>query len=103
MVTSVAEAASGAKMNGMRRAAASKANKSVVYKFDGTAWKTYTTSDAKVMAVQPAMYEAVGSTTIGKPANYLPQLLQQAYPFAADGQKVAVVYRKSATAMAVVE
>lgn len=103
MVTSVAEAALGAKMNGMRRAAASKANKSVVYKFDGTAWKTYTTSDAKVMAVQPAMYEAVGSTTIGKPANYLPQLLQQAYPFAADGQKVAVVYRKSATAMAVVE
>lgn len=103
MVTSVTEAPSSAKAKGIRRAAASKANKSVVYRYDGSAWKTYTVSDAKVMAVQPSMYDAIGSTTIAKPANCLPQLLQQTYPFAEDGQKVAVVYRKSASALAAVE
>lgn len=103
MVTSVTEATSAAKMKGVRRAAASKANKSVVYTYDGSAWKVYTTSDAKVTALQPQQYDEIGSTTVSKPANYIPKLLQQTYPFAEDGQKVAVVYRKSSSALAVVE
>lgn len=105
MVTSVAEATAANKAKAAYRAASSNggANKSVVYRFDGTSWKVYSTDEAKVVAAQPEWYDLIGSSTISKPASYLPTLLQREYPFAEDGQKVAVVYRKSSSAMAVVE
>lgn len=104
MITSVSEATSAAKAHAAKRASGlSKANKSVVYKYDGTAWSVYSTTGAKVIAAQPSWYDEIGSTTISKPDTYMPVLLQQTYPFAEDEQKVAVVYRKSSSAMAVVE
>lgn len=103
MVTSVAEASSAAKRNVMRAAANGGANKAAVYKYDGSKWKIYSTDGAKVIAAQPEWYSLIGSNTISKPANYFPTLLQREYPFAADGQKVAVAYRKAASTMAVVE
>lgn len=102
MVTSVTAASSSAKT--IRRAAStSKTNKAAVYRYDGTKWSAYTTSDASVIAAQPQWYETIGSTSISKPDTYLPTFIQQKYPFATDGQKVAVVYKKSASALAVVE
>lgn len=102
MVTSVTEASSSAKS--IRRASsASKANKATVYRFDGSKWSIYSATDAKVIAAQPQWYDAIGATSISKPGTYLPTFLQQTYPFATDGQKVAVVYKKSSTALAVVE
>lgn len=101
MVTNVVPATNEAKS--IRRAAAAKANKTVVYKYTNGKWVAYTAADAKVVAVQPEWYDLIGSNTMSKPELYLPTLLQRAYPFAEDGQKAAVVYRKSSSAMAVVE
>lgn len=101
MVTSVAEASAKAKV--VARAANGGANKSAIYRYDGKAWKLYSANDAKVVAAQPSWYDLIGSNTISKHATYLPTLLQREYPFAEDGQKVGVAYRKSSSAMAFVE
>ncbi len=105
MVTNVISASSSAKAKAKaaRAAANSGANKSAVYQYVGGKWKLYSTDGAKVVAAQPEWYNLIGATTIAKPENYLPTLLQREYPFAEDGQKVAVVYRKAASQMAVVE
>lgn len=103
MITSVEAATNTAKMKRAARAAAASANKSKVYKYDGSSWKEYTTDAAKVIAAQPEWYDLIGANTVAKPAVYFPTLLQREYPFAEDGQKVTVVYRKSSSAMAAVE
>ena len=105
MLTNIVDASVAAtKSHVARRAAANGgANTSVVYRYDGKAWKAYTAGDAKVVVAQPEWYDLIGSTTVSKPNNYFPQLLASSMPFAEDGQKAAVVYRKSASAMAVAE
>ena len=104
MVTNVENAANAAKTRSVMRAAANGgANTSAVYKYSNGKWSLYTAGDAKVIAAQPEWYNLIGATTMANPENYLPTLLQREYPFAEDGQKVAVVYRKAVSKMAVVE
>ena len=106
MVVSCAEAtpAGAAKAKAIARAAANGGvNRSVVYRFDGSAWKVYSVDKVDVIAAQPEWYTLIGNNTVSKPATYFPALLQREYPFAKDEQKAAVVYRKSSTDMAVVE
>lgn len=104
MITNVVEATSANSAKVMARAAANGgANTSAVYRFDGTTWKAYSATDAKVVAAQPEWYDLIGSTTVSKPDTYFPRLLATTMPFAEDGQKAAVVYRKSSSAMAVAE
>ena len=106
MVVSCAEAtaAGAAKAKAIARAAANGGvNRSVVYRFDGKAWKVYSVDKVDVIAAQPEWYALIGKNTVSKPATYFPALLQREYPFAKDEQKAAVVYRKSDTEMAVVE
>lgn len=104
MITNVVEATSANSAKRVARAAANGgANTSAVYRFDGTAWKAYSATDAKVVAAQPEWYDLIGSTTVSKPDTYFPRLLATTMPFAEDGQKAAVVYRKSSSAMAVAE
>ena len=106
MVVSCAEAtpAGVAKAKAIARAAANGGvNRSVVYRFDGSAWKVYSVDKVDVIAAQPEWYALIGQNTVSKPAAYFPALLQREYPFAKDEQKAAVVYRKSDTEMAVVE
>ena len=106
MVVSCAEAtpAGAAKAKAIARAAANGGvNRSVVYRFDGSAWKVYSVDKVDVIAAQPEWYALMGQNKVSKPATYFPALLQREYPFAKDEQKAAVVYRKSDTEMAVVE
>lgn len=106
MVVSCAEAtpAGAAKAKAIARAAANGGvNRSVVYRFDGKAWKVYSVDKVDVIAAQPEWYALIGQNTVSKPAAYFPALLQREYPFAKDEQKAAVVYRKSDSEMAVVE
>lgn len=104
MITNVVEATAAGSAKRVARAASNGgANTSAVYRYDGTAWKAYTAGDAKVVVAQPEWYDLIGSTTVSKPDTYFPRLLASAMPFAEDGQKAAVVYRKSASAMAVAE
>ena len=106
MVVSCAEAtpAGAAKAKAIARATANGGvNRSVVYRFDGSAWKVYSVDKVDVIAAQPEWYAMIGNNTVSKPATYFPALLQREYPFAKDEQKAAVVYRKSDTEMAVVE
>ena len=104
MVTSVVEATAANSAKRVSRAAANGgANTSAVYRFDGTTWKAYSATDAKVVAAQPEWYDLIGSTTVSKPDTYFPRLPATTMPFAEEGQKAAVVYRKSSSAMAVAE
>lgn len=105
MITNVISATNSAKAKARaaRAAANGGANTSAVYQYKGGKWKLYTAGDAKVIAAQPEWYSLIGATTVSKPNDYFPTLLQREYPFATDGQKVAVVYRKAAKAMAVAE
>lgn len=105
MITNVVAATNSAKAKAAaaRAAANGGANKSAVYQYKEGKWKLYTAGDAKVIAAQPEWYSLIGATTVSKPNDYFPTLLQREYPFAEDGQKVAVVYRKAAKAMAVAE
>lgn len=101
MITSVTNAANETRV--ARAAANGGANKSAVYICKGSTWKLYSTDGAKVIAAQPEWYNKIGANTVSKPNTYFPTLLQGEYPFAADGQKVAVLYRKAAKQMAVAE
>lgn len=76
------------------RAAASGANSSSVYRYDAASkvWKEFSTSEATVAVLQPADYEKMGFTYVGKPAETMPIYLQQTYPYAVKDKKVAVVY-----------
>ncbi len=105
MATNVIAATSSAKVKAIaaRAAANGGANTSAVYMYTNGNWKLYSTDGAKVIAAQPSWYDKIGATTVSKPNNYFPTLLQNEYPFAEDGQKVAVVYRKSSSTMAVAE
>ena len=104
MVTNVISATNSAKAKARAaRAASNGANKTVVYQYVEGRWKIYSTDGAKVIAAQPEWYNMIGANTVAKPNNYFPTLLQREYPFAEDGQKVAVVYRKSSSALAVAE
>ena len=105
MLTNIVEATAAASAHRVARRAATNGgvNTSVVYRFDGSAWKAYTAGDAKVVVAQPEWYDLIGSTTVSKPDTYFPKLLASAMPFAEEGQKAAVVYRKSASQMAVAE
>ncbi len=104
MVTNVISATNSAKAKARAaRAASNGANKTVVYQYVEGKWKIYSTDGAKVIAAQPEWYNMIGANTVAKPNNYFPTLLQREYPFAEDGQKVAVVYRKSSSALAVAE
>ena len=103
MLTGVSGAPNAIKAKMMARAAAASANKSAVYTYANGKWTEYKTDEAKVIAAQPEWYDLIGSNTIAKHSQYLPTLLQRYYPFAEDGEKVTVVYRKSSSAMDAVE
>lgn len=103
MLTGISGATNSAKAKVMARAAAANANKAAVYEYTNGKWTEYKTDEAKVIAAQPEWYDLIGSNTIANHSQYLPTLLQRTYPFAEDGQKVTVVYRKSASAMDAVE
>lgn len=78
----------------MTRATVS-ANTSVLYRFDGTAWSEYTSGDAKIAVVDPGVYASLGTSSISEPDQILPLYLNQKYPYALIGERVAVVYNKS--------
>lgn len=80
--------------------AAVAANKSALYRYDGTDWSAYTCSDAKVCVWQPSDYATLGAEFIQKPTSVLPTYLSERYPYANAGQKAVVVYYKTASAYA---
>jgi hypothetical protein len=106
MVTSISEVTS---TKAARYAAATRASSStnatnaVLYQFDGSAWAEYTNSDARVAVFAPSDYEALGSTVVSDPDYVLPIFLSRNYPYAAEGDKVAVVYNKKADTPTVTE
>lgn len=94
--------ASSAKTRAMTRATVS-ANASVLYRFDGSNWVVYMSDDAKVAVVEPEVYTSIGATYISDPAQILPLYLNNKYPYSQEGDRAAVVYKKSADALAVME
>lgn len=99
MITSVeaATAATNITTFGMTRAANPTPNASAVYRYDASAkaWKAYTTNAAKISVLQPDDYTTMGSTYVSKPDAMLPVYLQQTYPYAKNGDVMAVVYYSS--------
>lgn len=72
--------------------AVSSPNASAVYRYDGSAWQTYSTDRADIAVLQPADYDQIGYTTIKDAGETLPIYLKQAYPYAKADDVVAVVY-----------
>lgn len=79
------------------------ANASALYVYDGETWALYSNSDAKVAVVDPTVYASVGSDYLSAPGSVIPVFLTNKYPYAAEGDRVAVVYNKSADKPVVVE
>lgn len=94
MVTSVTEAKGKARM--ASRAAGIAPNSSALYVYNGTAWGAYSNTDAKVSVVDPSVYASLGSAVIAAPEYVLPIYLSRTYPYAAEGDRAAVVYNKKA-------
>lgn len=102
MALKVGEASSTKAFNAMTRAAVA-ANRSELYRFDGTGWEAYTNDDAKIAVVEPAVYASIGASSISEPEMVLPLYLNEKYPYAIEAERAAVVYKKSSDAMEVKE
>lgn len=83
-----------AKVSG--RAASVVPNASKLYVYDGTAWSEYENTDARVAVVDPTVYASLGTTVIASPETVLPVFLSRTYPYAAEGDRAAVIYNKKA-------
>ena len=83
-----------ARMTG--RTAASIPNASKLYVYNGTAWSEYENADARVAVVDPTVYASLGTNVIASPETVLPVFLSRTYPYAAEGERAAVIYNKKA-------
>ena len=100
----VPESEVAAQMLQMSRASGAYANTAALYVYREGAWSEYTNEDANVVVADPAMYAELGADYVSRPANVFPIYLVQKFPFAAKGDKAAVVYRADAEGtMAVTE
>lgn len=70
-------------------------NASAVYKYDGSSWKAYEADGVKVEVVNPSVYNSLGSEYISSPSTVLPTYMKSNYPYANEGDKVAIVYYAS--------
>ena len=100
--TNTAQPHSTMTRSAMTRASIS-ANASALYRFDGEKWSLYQNDAAEVAVVEPGVYASMGGSSISDPAQVLPIYLNSKYPYAEDGERAAVVYRKNANALAVME
>ena len=71
-------------------------NKSAVWMFDGSKWAPYTTDEARITPLDPAVYESIESAFISNPAEVLPLYLSRTYPYAQDKDKIGIVYYSAA-------
>ena len=96
-------AAAAAKKLTFRAAANVAPNAAALYRYDGTAWKEYSNSDAHVAVLSQKDYDEMGAATVGDPANALPIYLAKKFPYLVDESMAVVVYAKSNDAMAAKE
>ena len=75
------------------------ANASALYVFNGTSWTPFTTDGVTTVAVPPAVYASLGTTTISTPTAVLPRWLDGIFPFAVEDDKVAVAYQAKSGAV----
>ncbi len=80
---------------GTKAATEVQANKSALYRYDGSAWVEYSTDDVRLDVIQPATYATLGSETIDNEETFFPTYLALQLPYAEDGACVAVVYNTS--------
>lgn len=66
---------------------------SVLYKFDGSKWAEYTTSDAQVVVLNDAENAQIAETTLASTKAALPLLLANKLPYIIDGANAVVVYK----------
>lgn len=67
-------------------------NKSSIWMFNGSKWVPYTTDEARVTTLDPAVYESIESSFINNPTEVLPLYLSRTYPYAQDKDKIGIVY-----------
>lgn len=75
------------------RAAYVKNNGAGLYRFNGSVWKEYTTSDATVAVVDPVTYTQTTTGYFDQPTAQLPAYLASTYPYASDEAQVGIVYK----------
>lgn len=72
-------------------------NASAVYIFDGSAWKEASEEGVNIQAIDPAIYNTLGTDYISNPTSVLPEYMKGHNPYAQDGDVVAVVYRNASS------
>lgn len=72
-------------------------NASAVFVFNGSAWKEVTEEGINVQAVDPSIYNTLGSEFISNPASVLPEYMKGHNPYAQEGDVVAIVYQNASS------
>lgn len=103
MAVKVSAASTTRTLSAVTRASSVSSNASALYTYDGSAWEEYTTPEAKVTVVDPAVYESLDAAYIETPETVIPTFLNRKYPYAKAEDKVAVVYYKKANELVVAE
>lgn len=78
-------------------------NASAAYVYNGSAWAEMTTSDSRVVVVDPSAYVAVGGQCFNNPKEQIPTYLLQNYPYASSGDVYSVIYKPSASSFMLVD
>jgi hypothetical protein len=75
------------------------ATNAALYQFNGTAWTRFTVDEATVYTFQPSDYTVFSSTAtyVSSPSTQLPIWLSATYPYAEEGQRVAMAYKISSS------
>lgn len=76
------------------RASGAYANTAALYVYRDGNWSEYVTEDAYVVVADPALYMQLGTDYISRPTDVFPVYLVQKFPYASDGDKAAVIYKK---------
>lgn len=72
-------------------------NASAVYMFNGSAWEEASEEGVNVQAIDPSIYNTLGTEYIKNPSVVLPEYMAGHNPYAQDGDVVAVVYLNSSS------
>lgn len=83
--------AAAASIRALTRAAV-KPTTTALYRYDGSKWSLYNSDDVNVTAFSTADYDNLGADVISEPEAVLPIYAASNYPYAQEGDKIAVVY-----------
>lgn len=78
-------------------------NAAAAYYYTGSAWKSLSMDETRLVVVDPAAYVQAGSKYFSNPTAQIPTYLSTNYPYASKGDIYTVIYKISSTAYAIAD